>query len=454
MKVTFACGKIVDDFNVNELLLIPLFNDIPNFIENKELNLGDLNCDLTYKNIVNCIYEIKTDQVTHKALDFLQISKKFSINDIDRLLNMDIKDLIEIKDWDFLKIKTKNMDIKDFYDDIKNIPIDIFTDIIKNNLKNNDIYHYKDTILIYFVANNFEVAFKLFIENDININVQNSSGFTALHCASMFNHINCLKLLIDAGADVNIIDKDYKSPLAIASLYDNIECGKLLIDAGAYIDNPNSNFYNSPLKYASKNGNKKYIKLLLEAGASTDNYDALFDAYKNRHIECVELLIKAGANIDFQNENERTSLILASSNGHYRCIELLIKAGADINIKDRFGYSALIWASRNGYFKSLEVFVNAGANLNIQSNNENTPLVFASKKGYYKCVKLLIKAGADISIKNKCGYTALSHTLITSYRENNKDNEFTWFSQSDLPNLENKHKKCIKLLVKANADLN
>ncbi len=62
--------------------------------------------------------------------------------------------------------------------------------------------------------------------------------------------------------------------------------------------------------------------------------------------ETVELLLKAGANIDLQKNDGWTSLMMACRNSRTdstnETVKLLISEGADINLKDDEGWTALM----------------------------------------------------------------------------------------------------------------
>ena len=53
---------------------------------------------------------------------------------------------------------------------------------------------------------------------------------------------------------------------------------------------------------------------------------------------CVELLLKAGADVNFKIQDDMTALALATSNGHAECARLLQEAGASVN-SDQFVFS-------------------------------------------------------------------------------------------------------------------
>ncbi|KAF8456825.1 ankyrin repeat-containing domain protein, partial [Kalaharituber pfeilii] len=56
---------------------------------------------------------------------------------------------------------------------------------------------------------------------------------------------------------------------------------------------------------------------------------ALQGASSNGHIEIVNLLLAAGADVNVQGRYSDTALQGASSNGHIEIVKLLLAAGAD-----------------------------------------------------------------------------------------------------------------------------
>lgn len=55
------------------------------------------------------------------------------------------------------------------------------------------------------------------------------------------------------------------------------------------------------------------------------------------HLEIVDLLLKAGASIDDMSLSGSTTLIRAIESAKPSCVEFLIKAGADVNAEDNKG---------------------------------------------------------------------------------------------------------------------
>ena len=152
------------------------------------------------------------------------------------------------------------------------------------------------------------------------------------------------------------------------------------------------------------------------------------------HVNCVDAILKAGANVNCVNsENEHTPLVWAVRHRKDRCVELLIKAGADVNFADSKDTTALMLASSHGgNIKSVELLLEAGADVNRCNNRGDTALMFAASSGRNDKVTLLIKAGANVNAVSNNGDTAANNFAVSRGGD--------W--------------KCVDTLAKAGADLN
>ena len=75
---------------------------------------------------------------------------------------------------------------------------------------------------------------------DININLRDTKGYTALFIAAITNNIDIVRLLLENGADPNIPNNFGYLPLNITAQNNLIDIVKLLIDNGADLNNTGS----------------------------------------------------------------------------------------------------------------------------------------------------------------------------------------------------------------------
>ena len=73
------------------------------------------------------------------------------------------------------------------------------------------------TALMWTAQEGCDSLTKKLILQGVNVNDQNPDGWTALHFASQYNHIQCGILLVEAGADVSIVNEASQAPLDLSS---------------------------------------------------------------------------------------------------------------------------------------------------------------------------------------------------------------------------------------------
>jgi len=132
--------------------------------------------------------------------------------------------------------------------------------------------------------------------------------------------------------------------------------------------------------------------------AQGDGMTALHWAAYANDVQMVEMLLKAGANINVTTRLAAlTPLFVAAREGHAAVIDLLLKAGADANSTNSTGATPLMLAS--GDLASVKLLLDHGANVNAKENTwGETPLMFASAFNRVDVVKLLMARGADAAI--------------------------------------------------------
>lgn len=120
-------------------------------------------------------------------------------------------------------------------------------------------------------------------------------------------------------------------------------------------------------------------------------------------------LLEQGIDVNVQDEQDHTALILAASNGHHQCVALLLEAGAKITSRFNPSYfrDALSWAIIKDSSHYLSLFLAAGGNPNGQDSNGKTPLKVAAQQASPDCLKLLLAAGAKPKLGSDRGYDLL-----------------------------------------------
>jgi len=74
----------------------------------------------------------------------------------------------------------------------------------------------------------------------------------------------------------------------------------------------------------------------------------------NSRIEHVQLLIDAGANLDFQDQSGTTPLLFAANQNQYRVAYLLLQSGADFSIRNLAGVTMVWPIERNSFALSTD----------------------------------------------------------------------------------------------------
>jgi ankyrin repeat protein len=169
-------------------------------------------------------------------------------------------------------------------------------------------------------------------------NAQDSHSRTPLHVAAHFGHQAAAQALIKGGANPNALDAQKYDIVTIVAVTNDVPMLKLALAGGT---NP-------------------------KAITSPYNGTALIAAAHLGHADVVRVLIGAGAPLDHVNNLGWTALMesIVLGNGgkaHTETLEVLVKAGANLNIADRQGVTPLGHAKSRGYAEMVRILEAAGA---------------------------------------------------------------------------------------------
>ena len=132
-------------------------------------------------------------------------------------------------------------------------------------------------------------------------------------------------------------------------------------------------------------------------GAGASEGDAktttLQQAATDGDAETVRLLLARGVDVDWKEGDvaRETALHVASQLGRMEIVDMLLKAGAQVDHLYLQGQTPLHAAASSGHDAVARVLLLQGARLNCVDNEGNTPLHYAARYGRTEVVRLLIR---------------------------------------------------------------
>nr|KAF6461382.1 ankyrin repeat domain 6 [Molossus molossus] len=189
----------------------------------------------------------------------------------------------------------------------------------------------------------------------------------------------------------------------------------------------------TPLHLAANKGHLSVVQILLKAGCDLDVQDdgdqtALHRAAVVGNTEVISALLQEGCALDRQDKDGNTALHEASWHGFSQSVKLLVKAGANVLAKNKAGNTALHLACQNSHSQSTRVLLLGGSRADLKNNAGDTCLHVAARYNHLSVIKLLLSAFCSVHEKNQAGDTALHIAASLN------------------------HKKVVKILLEAGAD--
>jgi hypothetical protein len=147
---------------------------------------------------------------------------------------------------------------------------------------------------------------------------------------------------------------------------------------------------------------------------------------RENKIDDIKEAIANGADIDVQDEEGNTPLILAldEQEVNNETIECLLDYNPDVTMADKDGTTPLHLAALSNRIKFIKALIEEGANINARDKiRQATPLLTVlDRRGHWhdiEVIKCLLENGADINARDRYGWTALHHAVRAFYCEEN-----------------------------------
>ncbi len=217
-------------------------------------------------------------------------------------------------------------------------------------------------------------AVRSLIASGVDVGTTEADGTTALHWAAHHDRFEVADLLLGVRAEVDATNRYGVTPLALASLNGSTSMLTRLLEAGADANRANPEG-ETPLMTAARGGNGTAIGVLLAHGAEVDAVEAwrgqtaLMWAVAQNQIAAIEVLLAAGADPNARSTGGFTPVLFAAREGHLDVLDPLIGAGANVDdAVPRNGMSALVMSVYNAHYDFAKTLLDAGANPDAAEN--------------------------------------------------------------------------------------
>ncbi|XP_068192080.1 caskin-1 isoform X6 [Antennarius striatus] len=248
----------------------------------------------------------------------------------------------------------------------------------------------------------------------VNVNFQDTDGFSPLHHAALNGNLELITLLLESQAAVDIRDQKGMRPLHYAAWQGKAEPMKMLLKSGSSV-NGQSDEGQIPLHLAAQHGHYDVSEMLLQHQSNpciVDNAGKtpLDLACEFGRVGVVQLLLSSNMCAallepkkgDTSDPNGTSPLHLAAKNGHIDIIRLLIQAGIDINRQTKAG-TALHEAALCGKTEAVRLLLESGINATVRNTYSQTALdivyQFTATQASREIKQLLRDASAALQVR-------------------------------------------------------
>ena len=256
------------------------------------------------------------------------------------------------------------------------------------------------------------------IDSGCDLNSKTDCGDTALMICSKYKHEECLTVLAMAGADFGLVNAVGQSASSIAgSNRWSLGFQQAVLDVIKTGKTPRSGSMSvfCPLMFAAQAGDVQALEILIGWGGfnldyqDENGFSAVMITALKGHVEAFRLLVYAGADVKLHNKTGETAITLSELNQNRDLFEkVMLEFALEKGNRNAGGFYALHCAARRGDLDAVKLLTSRGYDVNVPDGDGYTPLMLAAKEGHGSMCELLISHGADCYIKNARGETALS----------------------------------------------
>ncbi|KAM9831797.1 uncharacterized protein ankrd24 [Neosynchiropus ocellatus] len=160
------------------------------------------------------------------------------------------------------------------------------------------------------------------------------------------------------------------------------------------------------------------LEVIITHGADINVADgaglsALHLAAKYGQMECLKRLLQERLAVDCRDSIARTPLHHAAISGCLSCTEILWDFKAELDLQDEEGSTPLILAAQMSRVELCVFLLGRGANANIQDNQGRSALMLACESDSGETVEALLRGGANTQLTDALGHKAKDYSTAT-----------------------------------------
>lgn len=261
---------------------------------------------------------------------------------------------------------------------------------------------------------------RLTLRHGARINDKDSFNGTGLIRAAERGHALVVGELLGAG-----IDRNHVNRIGYQAIHEAVWLGedtasyaatvRVLAAGGVRLSDTSPSAGRTPLEMARARGFEgleRIIEHMTTTEHPADPDAALLRAAADGDADGVALALRAGADVEARDGNDRTALLLASTFDHVAVAQVLVAMGADPDALDDRHDTPWLVTGVTGSVAMLEALLPARPDLSIRNRFGGLSPIPAAERGHVDYLRRVVQTDVDLDHVNDLGWTALLEAVI------------------------------------------